>query len=296
MSSRLNRGISNSLFNKPPVPIKKGITENNKSPQFLVKGTNDKITYETDTNNDDIFLIKSGEGSFKLNRGTLKENLLELKKFSNVQVKELGPKQTELFKSIVEALKYLYKSKDLYVLVLKDIHNVFSDVKDIKPGSVAAFYLGCFSDDEKFMDSMGCNPKCTSSLPPPEGTPGYYACDDLVLIYKDGLFHSLNDKTSKHVYIYMGEDEFEGFTEENVKQLKDGKIEKASLIYGNPDGSYKEVTSAVLVDDLPMENSDNSNNDTESNNGAGIVLIIVLIAIIILLIVLFYRYYNKKMW
>lgn len=297
MSNRFNHGITSSLFMREPVPIKRDKNVNNgknSQSEYLVKGSDDKITYEHVGGEGDVFLVKSGSNAFQLHRANLKENLQELKKFSNLQVKQLEPKETELFRNVVEALRLLYGSKDLYQIVLKDIHEVFSDATDVKPGSVSAFFVGCFNDDEKFVGSIGCSPKCTSNLPPPDGTPGYSNCEDLVLIYDDGLFHSLNDKRSKHVFIYMGEGDFYGFSEDNIKQLKDSGIEKASLIYGNPDGSYREVTSPMTIDDLPTENSTTSNTD-DNNNGAGIVLIIVLIAIVVLLAILFYRYYTKKM-
>lgn len=304
--SRLGSNINSSLFMSDPVPVRNNGSQNIShftDQSYFVKGDNNKddtvSSYEHVGGEEDVFIINSEGGSFQLHRKTLKEILSELKPHANVSVRQLNPEHTESFRSIVEALRLLYGSQALYDLVLTDIRNVFSDIKDVKPGTVAAFFIGCFNDD-KFPGPMGCSPKCAASLPPSEGTPGYANCEDLVLIYTEGLFSSLNVKRSSHAYIYIEDNNFSGFTNENILQLKDAGIENASLVFGNQDGSYREITSALPIDQLPhkVETSSvqSTNVTTEQNeptsNGAGIVFAIIIIVIIILLFVILYRAYN----
>jgi hypothetical protein len=219
-----------------------------------------------------------------------------LKTQAGVSIRQLTPEHTEAFKGVMEALRLLYGSQALYDLVLTDIRNVFNDVGEIKPGTVAAFFIGCFNDD-KFPGPMGCSPKCAASLPPTEGTPGYVNCDDLVLIYSGGLFSSLNEKSSSHAYIYIGDVDFQGFTSENIRELRNAGIENASLVFGNQDGTYREVSSAITVDKLPIgrenpvQSSSIQSEETNNNNGAGVVVLIIILVIIILLAVLLYRNY-----
>jgi hypothetical protein len=293
MSHRLGSFINSDFF-----VIDKN--DNNTGSKNVVKTNNDMSFYvkgddNSDSSNDsqqDVFIINGDNGSFQLSRKTLRETLLELKPYSNVSVRDLPAAQTESFKSIVEALRLLYGSQALYDLVLGDIRDIFSDVGEVKPGTVSAFFIGCFNDD-KFPGPMGCSPKCTASLPPTDGTPGYTNCDDLVLIYSDGLFSSLNEKRSSHAYIYISDHSFSGFSKENIQQLKDAGIENVSLIYGNEDGSYREVTSPTSIDNLPRnEKVTNSTSDGAANNngaGTGIVFGIIIFVIIILLIVVLYR-------
>lgn len=305
MSQRFGSNINSPLFMTDPVPVRRGTQLNvttNSDQSFFVKGddpkTNNTSVYEHVGGEEDVFIINGQDGSFQLHRKALRETLNDLKNQANVSVRHLNPEHTESFRSIVEALRLLYGSQALYDLVLTDIRNVFTDVKDVKPGTVAAFFIGCFSDD-KFPGPMGCSPKCAASLPPAEGTPGYANCDDLVLIYSDGLFSSLNEKRSTHAYIYVAETDFNGFTSENLRQLRGADIENVSLIFGNQDGSYREVTSSLTIDQLPHKESDGegkvspaqvSDDSTTSNNtGAGIALAIVIIVIIILLFIVFYR-------
>ena len=308
MSQRLGSNINSPLFMTDPVPVRRNGVQYNSSSNdqsFFVKGDElkEQNKYEHIGGDEDIFIINGDNGSYQLHRKTLKDTLKELKTHANVSVRQLSPEHTESFRSIVEALRILYGSQALYDLVLSDIRTEFADVKDFRPGTVAAFFIGCFTDD-KFSGPIGCSPKCAASLPPTEGTPGYANCDDLVLIYSEGLFSSLNEKRSTHAYIYIGDVDFAGFSAENIRQLRDAGIENASLIFGNQDGSYREVTSALPVDQLPLKaesNSSNvqgSNNDVQStsssnsNTGAGIVFAIVIIIIIILLFVVLYRAYN----
>jgi len=311
MSQRLGSNINSPLFMNDPVPVRYNGNQNNSNnvdQSFFIKGDGPKIdppgTFEHIGGDEDLFIVNTKSGSFQLHRKTLKETLADLKTQANVSVRQLTPTHTESFRSIVEALRLLYGSQALYDLVLNDIRSVFSDVKDIKPGTVAAFFVGCFNDD-KFPGPMGCSPKCAASLPPTEGTPGYANCDDLVLIYSDGLFSSLNEKRSSHAYIYISDNDFSGFTTENIRQLRDAGIENSSLIFGNQDGSYREVTSALTLDQLPRKNNDpiksesnnvqsNQNNSTQNgtNTSAGAVFAVIIAIIVILLIIVLYRNYN----
>lgn len=299
MSNRLGSNINSPLFMIDPVPVRNDKVRsdiNSRKQSFFVKGE-DTTSYEHVGGQDDVFIITSPDGSFQLHRTTLKETLVELKTQSHVSIRQLSPEHTESFKSIVEALRLLYGSQALYELILTDIHAVFDDVKDIIPGTIAAFFIGCSTND-KFPGPMGCSPKCAASLPPSDGTPGYTNCDDLVLIYSEGLFSSLNDKRSTHAYIYIGESNFLAFSPENIRQLRDAGIENASLVFGLQDGSYREVTSVLPVDKLPYNSAITSANlqqtpdetaTNTTNSGAGIAFAIIIVVIIILLLVLLYR-------
>lgn len=299
MSQRFGSTINSPLFMADPVPVRRTTqtnTTSNSEQSFFVKGddttSSNSDTYEHIGGDEDIFIINKENGSFQLHRKALKESLLELKSQAHTPIRHLNPEYTESFRSIVEAIKLLYGSQALYDLVLSDIRSIFSDVTNVKPGTVAAFFTGCFNDD-KFPGPMGCSPKCAASLRPSEGSPGYAACDDLVLIYSDGLFSSLNEKQSTHAYIYISDPDFKGFTTENLRQLRSSGIENVSLIFGNQDGSYREVTSALPIDQLPKSEADNitvsQTESTTTNTGAGIALVIVIIAIIILLLVVLFR-------
>lgn len=268
MSTTRNSTIKSSLFMIDPV------NGNNagKSKQFYTKGSGLDSDMDTSTSS---LIVDVDDNSYQLERNTLNECLAELKTHGNTQVKNLSPASTETFRSIVEALKLLHGSKKHYEIVLKDIHSTFSSFKSVKPGTVAAFFIGCFNDDN-FTGPFGCNPKCAASLPPfqnSDGTTdsnsnssdGYATCDDLVLIYTNNNFSSLNEKRSSHAYIYVDDNKFKGFSKDNIKTLKETNIKTASLIFGNEDGSYKEVSNPLSLVKLPIVGKKSSWNSTSSS-------------------------------
>lgn len=302
MAHRLGSNINSPLFMSDPVPIrnsKNSTIDKVTDDSYLLKGDNKKdnhkSSYEYLGGEEEIFIIRYPGGAYQLHRKNLRDTLKELKPQSNVQVRQLSEEQTESFRSIIEALNLLHGSKELYNIMLEDVKNVFSDVNNVKPGTVAAFFIGC-SDNTNFDGAIGCNPKCAGSLAPSEDNHDYTACEDLVLVYNEGLFSSLNDKSSTHVYIYIEQDSFSGFTEENINQLKEAGVESATLVFGNKDNSYTEVTKRLLIEELPNKNNqpklspeETINNTLTNNVNGGAVFIVIIIIIILLLILILFR-------
>lgn len=296
-------GIKSPLFALDPLSKTDSPTDSIVTPverKFITKGdgTNDldgnKNTinsYEHIGGQDDSFIVNTDTGSYHLHRAVLKESLIELKEFATITIKELTPNANETFRSVVEALRLLYGSQALYDIILTDIRTIFSDVKEIIPGTVSAFFIGCFATD-KFPGEPGCDPKCTGSLPQPKNILEKQTCDELVLIYENEMFGSLNDKRSPLAFIYIGQPDFTVFTHDNIRQLKSAGVERAILVMGNPDGSYREVTSEILVDNLPvpkLKAQETTSSTSSSNTAAIVVLIIVIILIVLALLMLFYR-------
>lgn len=266
---------------------------------FLVKG--DDSSTDSDTSgitmsSDESIIIDGDSASFKLNRAALKKNLVDLKPFAHLPGSRLPNEQSATFKVILEVMRTLYGTPAMYDVVLADVHSIYGDLQDVKPGTVGAFFSGCFQNDN-FSGPLGCSPKCAASLPPTEGTPGYANCDDLVLIYNDGLFSSLNEKRSEHAYVYIGDTKFDGFTVDDIRQLRDAGIISVSLIFGDEDGAYKEITSPTVLSQLPTKAGESAvakseatqTSSSSSNTGAGIAIAVIIIIIIILLALVLFR-------
>lgn len=295
MSSH-NSNISSHHF------MKNAITNNSppssrpsSSSGFFIKGSpttpsNNIVRIPPTPNHIETNTINS---SLQFHRDSIRDSLQKLKLHSNTYLVELDQENTLLLGSIQEILRSLYGTKVLYDLVLSDIREYFSDVVNIKPGTVASFFVGCFNDTT-FTGPIGCSPKCVASLPPTEGTPGYYNCEDLVLIYSNSSFNSFNDKISSHAYIHIEDPSFTGFTESNIKQLRDTGIDRVSLAYTNPDGSYREVTSPLPLDKAPLITSKSvveSSSTPPTSSGAGWVILIILIVLLIVGLIFAYQKY-----
>lgn len=245
--------------------------------------------------NDDIYTVKVSGGYFQLQRNTFKDHLAELKKYSNTYINDLDPERTEIFKSVGESLRVLY-GYPVYDVIMKDVTDYFADVKDVKPGTVASFFVGC-SNNTGFPYGIGCNPKCVSSLPPSNNNPELYTCNDSVLIYRNNTLSFLNNKNSSHAYIYVDYPNPTGFTPDNIKQLQSYGITTVTLIYGNVDGTYRQVSPTPLpLNSLPIclsqDGSSIQNSQTTSTSYAGIFWFLVFIIIIILIFVYFYYRNN----
>lgn len=262
---------------------------------FSVPSTPSSSVPDTPEPGPDELQFNTKDGPFKLNRDTLRATLNDLKAHGSTLVSKLPKAQAATFKNIIDIMGVVYDNQGLYDIVLSDIRAVFSDTEDIKPGTLAASLIGCYNDD-KFTGPMGCNPKCAAGLPPPEGTPGYHQCEDMVLIYSDNSFSALNEQVSPHTYVYIENSEFKGFTSDNIRSLREANISQVTLVYGGPNGSYREITPKLSLEQLPTNNAVAANNvaatqTTTTSNGVGVAIVIVLIIIIILLLIALWARY-----
>ena len=247
----------------------------------------------------DYFVIETDQGLFQLERSKLTKCLEELKPYANTYIKNLPSDVKDSYQSIVETLGILKGSEEYHKLVLKDIRKTLLSGKDetLKPGTVAAFFSACFSNDG-FTGPYGCNLKCAvafhgideKDIDPEMVT----VCEDLILIYKDGVFGAINEKESSHAYIYVDGDNFQGFSKDNIETLKKTGIYEVALIFSNEDGSYKEVGSYISVHDLPIlhnknQKSHSGSNQTTTTNNSGIWAVIVTLIVIGLLLLLIYK-------
>jgi len=279
-----------SLFMSDPVPIKNNkASDHNKINDLFIKGKND--TFELKKGHSNVYIIKTDNRQLEFDRNSFLTTLNDLKKYSHTPIKTLEAEQKVQFSKVMNAIEMLYKINKLYELVHNDIQSIFDDVKIVVPGTVAAYFIGCSSNDN-FSGPMGCNPKCAASLAPGGKDPNEYTCDDLVLMYEnDGTFSSLNQKISQHSYIHIGDPNFKGFTKNNIQELTDANISSATLIYSKNDGTYRDPINSMKVSELPLISQTQSNGSGD-DSGAWVLLIIIAIIIIVLLLILFFSSRN----
>lgn len=284
------------FFRSDPVPIKNSkILGNNTN--FLVKG-HQNDTFELKKGESNVYIITTSDNKrLEFDRNSLLDTLKDLKRYSHSPIKILEVEQKDSFTKVMNAIGMLYKTGKLYELVHNDIKNIFDDVKIVIPGTIAAYFIGCSSNDN-FAGPMGCNPKCAASLAPEGKDPSEYTCDDLVLMYEnDRTFSSLNQKISQHTYIHIGDINFKGFTQDNIKQLTDAHISSVTLIYGKADGTYGDPVSPIAVNKLPLISDTESITNSNNNNRESLwwfILILIIIIIIIILLIMFYRISNNR--
>lgn len=281
-----------------PVPMKNNKTSgNNKNTDLFIKGTKD-TTYELKKGHDNIYIIKTDNKKLEFDRNSFVGTLKDLKKYSHNPIRTLDEEQGDSFGKIMNAIEMLNKTGKLYELINNDILSIYDDIKIVIPGTIAAYFIGCSSNDG-FPGPVGCNPRCAAALAPGGKDPSEYTCNDIVLIYEtDKTFSSLNQKISQHAYIFIRDPNFKGFTEDNIKQLTDAGITSATLIYGREDGTYENIVGPIPTNKLPLESqsqNQNQNATTNSNDNAAWILFIIIISIIIILLFIFlYQSYANR--
>ena len=248
------------------------------APTHYYKGAQPDTPADTSGISDSLLVDENK--AVEVNRATLRKALHDLFPVSNTAVQDLSPHDTEIFRSVVETLRLLFHSPALYDMLLKDVREVFTQ-DQVRPGTVGAFFRGCFIDND-FNGPLGCSPKCADSLPPPEGIPGHQQSDDLVLIYREGDFHSLNERVSLHCYVYLEDATFNHFTAANIAKLHDAGIEQATIIYGNSDGSYQRVVGPLALDALPVAPS----TATEDNYNGALTVIGISVAVLVIIVLI----------
>ena len=233
--------------------------------------------YEKVSDEEDLYIIRTADKSFYLYRQRLINTVKELHAYKHIQISQLEKYQAKLFESTVEATRILYNNHVLKKLILDDIQEIFKDVKNPAPGTISAFFLACFNNDD-FQGPLGCNPRCAASSLGCEA----FDCEDTILVYSGGQFNALNEKQSSHAYIYIESDKFVKFNSYDVQQLKNAHIFSVTIIYGNKDGTYRDITYKMNLDQLP----------THSNNSAsaGVIVLVIIILLIILALVFIYGY------
>lgn len=220
---------------------------------------------------DDVYIVSLNDRPFKLYRNHLIETLQQLHQYSDVPINKLNPEQSELLKSTIEVTRILHNT-DVLNLILEDIKRIFNQ-KHARPGTVAAFFIGCFKDS--FPGPLGCNPRCAAAL----NCESHLDCADTMLVYSNHQFNTINDKQTSHAYIYIEDESFTAFNHQEMVLLQESGIKTMTLIYGNSDGSYREISNRITLDVV----------HPTSNNAAGIVVLLLLLLFVFLGILYFYR-------
>lgn len=277
--------FKSDAFNTSPVPLKSGKGDPHR--EFEIKGKHKDVYQHIGGDNDEYVIGK--DNKFKISRKTLKENIQQLKLHATKLVTQLSAADNQLYVSVLEALRLVQTSPKVHAIMMKDIHDCFKDVKNYKPGSVAAVFIGCTADDD-FNHPIGCNPKCATAtlsnihLNSPQ-------CEDAVLFYDREIFKVTNDVKSDNAFIYIADSRFTGFTAGDIAILKKNGFVTAIIVKSNANGSYQEIGNKTNIDALPTRGG-NSQQTTNTNSGAGAIIAIVIIVILLILLFVAYKQYN----
>jgi hypothetical protein len=219
----------------------------------------------------------------------------ELKLKANTKILELDKNSKDYLNSIIDLINTL-KPTEYFNVIKDDINNVFSDVKDIQIGTVASYFT--FSDSK--LKNIECDPKNVLSLVNPGSS-----CNDSSLLYADNTFHFLMNKRTAHAYIYVMNQVFNGFSEENIKELASENITHVTIIVGDNKNNYKTIAEKISLRELPKKNvvpsmaatnpmgMTTTTSSTTTTNTLFIILIVIALIILIILFIIFAKGYYR---
>lgn len=231
---------------------------------------------------DGIRINKDGK-TYTFNMDSLRRKLERLYKKKDVHISKLESEKNDL-EEIAQTMQNLYYDRATYAKLMKEIRNKFGDVKNPRPGTVAARFVGCFREDgEVSLKNKGCDPSCAGSLAPTDDVKNYAPCEDMVLHFENGTFISVRDGTNDHAYIGMNYTQC--FTEENIKVLKNAGLTRVTLVVDGKDDNSRELRGPISVDELKTVSSESENSDSSSSSNAWRIAFIIILILLILAII-----------
>lgn len=218
-----------------------------------------------------------------INKKQFKEWLQNLKTQSDVPTTKLSSEYEEEFKLVKEHLRVIYGT-DAFTYYNEIIKETFSNVNSV-PGTVAAFFAGCCTD-ENFTGPKMCAPKCSSSLDPNDAE----GCPVAVFVYQNRSLKKLNNRISSQAYVHVMDPNFKTFSSKQISDLKDYGITHLSLTTQNSDGNFGINSEMQSIEFVPQQTGGSG-----MSTGAWVGIGIAIVVIIILLVVLgFYLYDGNK--
>ena len=244
-----------------------------------------------------------------------KDQILLLVPHVNTPIVNLPPAKAEIFNRVKDVLNNIFNSKPTanYKVIFDIIEEVFGQYNGpFIPGTVGAYFLGCFKDDN-FGGKQGCSASCAGMLQPSGDTVGWETCEYDVVFYKDGSFVQQHvGINSDYVIIHILDENFVAFEPKNINMLNDSGYVKASLYIFSKDQNYTVEQDFVSIDQLPVKarNSVHGggghgggkpvhryNDVKEENTGYNWILwfIVIIIIIIIIACLVGWGYRRKSM-
>jgi hypothetical protein len=226
----------------------------------------------------------------------IESTLKDLKEHQDQQISTLSGRTLNQYKYIVKLVK-TYENTKYYPSIYKKFTDIFSDVNNVKPGTIGAYIVGCL------LSNNICSPICAGSAPLPDSKP----CDSNVIWgYYDGNrynFVTINisntsDNNGK-VLVFINSTSpngFPGFSDDEKSELIRMGYVHIKIIGYSQDGSelvviipewtsIDKVKSRVTINPVdPVVRSKSikvKGNDTNGNNTIYIVLVIIVVFIIL---------------
>ncbi len=258
----------------------------------------------------DIISTKAGDKVFDIDRNKVTVTFKQLAQHGNTLIIDLPPRERQLFDEVRGMFNTLWSDPAAYGLFYKDARKEFNRFTTPLPGTVAAWFVGC-STNNGFGSDAQCNPICAGSLQPPMGTQGFEACKSSTYLLKDDsssliALHRGNDGkayvvTSKGTVTpsIIASLQQNGIREWSLITLENGRVISKSVM--QPTVNAPNVTPAAaapVVNNNPgVQTGASTGTSSGMSSKAVWITVIIIIVVAILLIAVFAvnrSMYGKK--
>lgn len=193
----------------------------------------------------------------KYNRNKTLSDLKELRKYANVNIRQLDKEIVEKFYSILKTQRLLKNEQTLMEMFSNDVKKIFGDLKNALPGTPGALFMKCDG-------SFECDPSCETSI-----FKGNNNCNMRVLHYctATGQFNNLNEIKNSEVcviYVDVKKNAFKGFNSNDIQLLSSHGCNKYIMIYNGYDNKVSlDQYPITPIHELPKNSNDPMNNNIE---------------------------------
>lgn len=256
----------------------------------------DSITYKSKTIKD-VNRIKNKNSKNKYNRASVMADLMYLKQYSKQPVQMLKKEALDKFYEMIKINEMLKKDENLRDTFLKDVKKVFSNLENVKPGTVEAIFMDCSQKVE-------CDPTCEESIFKNENEK---QCDQIILYFltEENNFKPVNNiQKSNNCYIYIDalKKQFKGFSKENLSFLKQNYQCQGYVLLFTDFNKNKNYDS-IPFSQLPLQSNAIQQNPSQKDMvvqeqpvdiNSVFVVLLVLLFILIVVAVIFYSYQDHS--
>lgn len=238
-------------------------------------------------------------------KDVVRRDLTELKQYSNQLVRDLPVAPRQVHEKITRLVRTLVPED------LQEVHDIFSevfaDVKELKPGTVGAYYAGCFHENSTLPSDipLSCSVTCAGQIPHPKHDEKWKMCDYRVfwLSFHEGRKRlemvSLNPDENKGKNCIIFHDTSKGkeipkLSSEDIAQFRKEGIEQIRMIgYDEKTGVYTDDRKGFIsLDKISGERPKSrefKHKQEKKEDDHDLFKILLIIALILLIIYLLYR-------
>ena len=222
-----------------------------------------------------------------INVQILREQLDRLSKAKDVAIKNLPSESLDDFTCISNNISNLYGT-DGYNLLFKEIQDRFPMHAKVVPGTVGGYFLGCFAPTNfKYGDT--CSLSCVTGAPTFYDNAEIIPCQRNVFIAPfDSVGYTFTKLSSgnedPNTAILFIQPPFQGFTNEEISQLKGQGLEQIILSYYDDKKGEYYVSDPTSISKIQKRSSSTRTIkiNTQVSKGERMFQIIGIIILIIL--------------